>query len=148
MRTGAVLNGRRAWALMKYITPVLTSRFIHVIKLNVARLPYPDIPDRLARKIPPNGQLNIHRMLIYAEEIWPSWMRTGSLILTATVLPARLRELVIIRIGHLQDCPYEIAQHEPLARTLGVNDSELEGLAKGTLGSDTFVDEVEGRRWH
>lgn len=108
-----------------------------------ARIPYKEIPEQLARKVPPEGHLNVWRMVVHAEEAWPSWMKFGSKLLTATVLPPRLRELIIIRIGHLQTSPYEVAQHEPIARSLGVNDVQLDAVQQGNATSSLGFSDTE-----
>ena len=108
-----------------------------------ARIPYKELPERLARKIPPEGQLNVWRMIAHAEEAWPSWMKFGTMLLTATVLAPRLRELIIIRIGHLQNSPYEVAQHDPIARSLGVTDVQLAAVEKGETTADLGFSETE-----
>jgi 4-carboxymuconolactone decarboxylase len=84
--------------------------------------------------------LNVMRMVVHAEEAWPYWMKAGSKLLTATVLEPRLRELIIIRIGHLQNSPYEVAQHDPLARQLGVTDVQLEALSMGDTTAVGFTE--------
>ncbi len=35
-------------------------------------------------------------------------------------LPVRDAETVILRVGHLRDCEYELQQHRRLARTRGI----------------------------
>jgi 4-carboxymuconolactone decarboxylase len=108
-----------------------------------ARIPYKEIPERLARNVPPEGQLNVMRMVVHAEEAWPYWMKAGSKLLTATVLEPRLRELIIVRIGHLQNSPYEVAQHDPLARQLGVAEVQLEALSTGDTAVGLGFSETE-----
>jgi alkylhydroperoxidase family enzyme len=45
------------------------------------------------------------------------------------VLSARLRELVILRVGYLIDSPYEIAQHTTVAARAGVTAGQVAALA-------------------
>ncbi|MFF9322295.1 carboxymuconolactone decarboxylase family protein [Streptomyces sp. NPDC014735] len=66
-------------------------------------------------------------------------MLAGRAALTSTVVPARLRELVILRIGHLMRCPYETAQHTHLAEDCGVGPRQRDALAAdGRLAEGGF----------
>jgi AhpD family alkylhydroperoxidase len=71
------------------------------------------------------GNLNVYRALANAENMFTGWMVAGRAALTSPVLPARLRELIILRTGYLMDCPYEIAQHTAAARAAGVTADEI-----------------------
>jgi AhpD family alkylhydroperoxidase len=75
------------------------------------------------------GNLNVYRALANAETVFSGWMVAGHAALTSPVLPARLRELVILRIGYLMNCRYEIAQHTAVARAVGISDREITALA-------------------
>jgi AhpD family alkylhydroperoxidase len=44
------------------------------------------------------------------------------------VLPARLRELVVLRTAYLMDCRYELGQHNDIAPTAGVTEEEINAL--------------------
>lgn len=46
-------------------------------------------------------------------------------------LPADLREVAILRVGHLCGSSYEVMQHEALARSIGFTDAMLAALRKG-----------------
>ncbi|MDP9168569.1 MAG: carboxymuconolactone decarboxylase family protein, partial [Actinomycetota bacterium] len=46
-------------------------------------------------------------------------------------LPARDTELVILRVGHLRDCEYELQQHRRLARSRGVDDETQARIFEG-----------------
>jgi AhpD family alkylhydroperoxidase len=84
------------------------------------------------------GHLNVYRALANAENVFTGWMVAGRADLTSPVLPARLRELVILRTGYLMDCPYEIAQHTAVARAIGISDREITALVSelGTAAAD------------
>jgi len=71
------------------------------------------------------GNLNVYRALANAANVFTGWMVAGRAALTSPVVPARLRELVILRTGFLMGCPYEIAQHTAVARGIGVSDGEI-----------------------
>jgi 4-carboxymuconolactone decarboxylase len=93
----------------------------------LARLPYAEVPEVLGiTKV--QRRMNVIRMLFQAPTVAEPYLRAGRQLLTSTLLSPRLRELVIVRVAHLQASPYELAQHEPVARQLGITDSELASL--------------------
>lgn len=107
----------------------------------MARIPYPDLtkaPDdvrALAARLPP---LNIFRMLPHAPTFVRGFGQLGTAILSQAVLDARLRELVILRIGRRSPAPYEWQQHVPIGKTCGVSDDEIAALERDELGAPCF----------
>jgi hypothetical protein len=49
------------------------------------------------------GNRNVYRALANAENVFTGWMIAGRDALASPVLPARLRELIILRVGYLMD---------------------------------------------
>ena len=94
----------------------------------MARLPYPEpasLPEenrRLLEQLPP---LNIFRMLAGAGASFAPFMTMVDAYLNAGALDPEVRELVILRVGHLCHAPYEIHQHERVSRTLGISDARI-----------------------
>jgi alkylhydroperoxidase family enzyme len=89
------------------------------------------------------GNLNVYRALANAENVFTGWMIAGRDALTSRVLPVRLRELIILRVAYLMDSPYETAQHMPLARTIGLSESEIAALSHGTAWESAGFDVLE-----
>ena len=58
--------------------------------------------------------LGHHRPLLLA------WLPYSGYLLFAGKLSRKDAELVILRVGHLRNCEYELQQHRRLARTRGV----------------------------
>jgi AhpD family alkylhydroperoxidase len=58
-----------------------------------------------------------HRMLFW------TWLPFSGVLLYWGRLPRRDAELVILRVGHLRNCEYELQQHRRLARSRGVGDT-------------------------
>jgi alkylhydroperoxidase family enzyme len=87
-------------------------------------------------QLPP---LNIFRMLSGTGASFAPFMQFISAYLNEGVLDPELRELVILRVGHLCGSNYEVHQHERVARTLGVSETSISAV-KGTLPSTTFND--------
>ena len=58
--------------------------------------------------------LGQHRLLFLA------WLPFCGYLLYVGKLSRKDAELVILRVGHLRDCEYELQQHRRLARSRGV----------------------------
>ncbi len=55
------------------------------------------------------------------------FMALGRAVLS-TALDARRREIAVLRVAHATDARYEWAQHEQLARNVGVSDEEIRAI--------------------
>lgn len=72
-------------------------------------------------ELPP---LNVFRMVAGAPRAVRPFMELGGAVLS-TALDARRREIAVLRVAHATRAPYEWAQHEQLARSVGVTDAEM-----------------------
>jgi 4-carboxymuconolactone decarboxylase len=101
------------------------------------RMPYPNpetlSPAKLARANNPNrGLLNVSRMAFHAPDpIWAAQAELGRITLFEVEIDVRLREMVIVRVAHLQYSEYEIFHHLPVARNAGITEDELKALETG-----------------
>ena len=88
-----------------------------------------------------DGQaMNIFATLVRHPGLFRHWLPFGGKLLSGK-LPARDRELLILRTGWLCRSEYEWGQHVVIARGAGVTDDEIERVKKGADGggwSDTF----------
>lgn len=106
----------------------------------MARLPYPDpasLPDasrELLQSLPP---LNIFRMLAGSGPSFVPFMALINAYLNEGLLEAELRELVILRVGHLCGSNYELHQHRRVSRLIGMS-AERMAAAEGALPSPLF----------
>jgi len=74
--------------------------------------------------------INIYRMLLNAPPLAESWFNHSNTVRWKTSLDGRLREIVIIRMGHLAKSAYVLRQHVPaLALADGVTLEECDALA-------------------
>lgn len=100
----------------------------------MARIPYAD-PARLhpkAREVLerlPRG--NIFSMLAHAETALDPFNRFGGALLRRGTLDPVLREIAILRVGHLSRAGYEIAQHEAIGRDVGMTEAQIAGVKSG-----------------
>jgi alkylhydroperoxidase family enzyme len=111
----------------------------------IAPLPPEEWDDRLRRvlELSPGGTaepMHIFATLARADpELFRRWMGFGGALLGGT-LPARLRELVILRTAYRFDGRYEWAQHLEMGEARGVTRPEMAALGEGAEGG---LDAVE-----
>jgi alkylhydroperoxidase family enzyme len=84
--------------------------------------PAPDLPRR---------DDNVFTTLARHEGLFKVWLRFGGFLLTRGELPARERELLILRAGHNCGSDYEWGQHVRLAEKLGLPREEIDRVAAG-----------------
>jgi alkylhydroperoxidase family enzyme len=78
------------------------------------------------------GVLNIFRTLAHAPEALTAFLAWGNYILSKkNALPAREREIVILRIGYLCKSGYEWTQHVEIGKRAGLSDDEIARLKTG-----------------
>lgn len=74
-----------------------------------------------------------HKLLFLA------WLPYSGVLLNWGKLSRKDAELVILRVGHLRDCEYELQQHRRLARSRGVDDETQAAIFAGP-DSDGLTD--------
>jgi 4-carboxymuconolactone decarboxylase len=110
--------------------------------LSVPRIPplaEPEWPERVRSVLgarPPAlgsrlGENNIFSTLARHEDLFSAWLPFGGFLLGGGVLPARERELLILRTGHNCACAYEWGQHVRIAEALGMDREEITRVAQG-----------------
>jgi alkylhydroperoxidase family enzyme len=98
------------------------------------RIPYPDPANLSAamREAVGARPANVTRMLAAASE--PVFNGIGVLgrgFIGGSPLPAKLREIAILRVGYLSHATYEVFQHEALARHVGLSDEQIAAIRSG-----------------
>lgn len=79
-----------------------------------------------------NGRIfNIFKVLAHHPKLVKRWTPFAGHILGKQTLPFRDRELLILRIGWLNQAEYEFAQHELIAKRGGVSDADIARLKDG-----------------
>jgi len=79
----------------------------------------------------PARVLNIFRTLATHADLYKRWIPFGNHVLFKSTLPARERELLILRIGHLCGSGYEFHQHVRIGKAAGLTDADIERLRAG-----------------
>jgi alkylhydroperoxidase family enzyme len=75
--------------------------------------------------------LNIFRTLGHHPKLLKRWLVFGSHVLAKSSLPARERELAILRVGWSCRSEYEWGQHVVIGRASGLGDDEIRRIAAG-----------------
>jgi alkylhydroperoxidase family enzyme len=75
--------------------------------------------------------LNIFKTLAHHPHLMRRWLVFGAHVLSKSTLPARDRELVILRVGWLCQAEYEFGQHTVIGRASGLNDAEIRRITEG-----------------
>jgi alkylhydroperoxidase family enzyme len=104
----------------------------------MARIAYPNTSDpalamlveRITRER--GGRLlNLYRMLLHSPPVARGWLDLFTAIRQQCALPARARELAIMRIAVLNGADYEFRAHVPFALAAGLTQAQLDALEAG-----------------
>jgi alkylhydroperoxidase family enzyme len=79
----------------------------------------------------PMGMLNIFRTLANHPGLMKRWLVFGNHVLGKSTLPAREREIAILRIGWLCRAGYEWGQHVAIGKAAGLSDEEIARIPEG-----------------
>lgn len=74
---------------------------------------------------------NLYTTLVRHPDLLKRWLVFASHLLGASTLPARARELVILRTGYRCKSDYEWGQHAYIARLVGISDEEIRRVVEG-----------------
>ncbi|MGP1679645.1 MAG: carboxymuconolactone decarboxylase family protein [Burkholderiales bacterium] len=75
--------------------------------------------------------LNIFRVMMNHPKLTRRWTVFAGHVLQKQTVPLRERELLILRIGWLNQAEYEWAQHVEIAKRSGITDAEIERIQQG-----------------
>lgn len=98
----------------------------------MARIPYPQASELQAstqEALAKIRGINVFRMMAWAEGIAPPMFDFVKEVFAGLQLDARSRQLAIVCVGHLCKSPYELHQHEKIARRVGLTDADLQCAA-------------------
>ena len=84
-------------------------------------------------------QLNIFRTLSRNHDLYKGFLALGGHLLGGSGLPAREREIVILRTGFRAGSEYEFGQHTRIGAAVGLTDAEIARLADA--GDGTWTDD-------
>jgi alkylhydroperoxidase family enzyme len=82
-----------------------------------------------------NGRdLNLFKVLMHHPALVRRWTVFAGHVLRKQTLPPRERELLILRIGWLNQAEYEWAQHVEIAKREGISEAEIDSIKLGPTG--------------
>ncbi|MEV0238327.1 carboxymuconolactone decarboxylase family protein [Streptomyces sp. NPDC050674] len=84
-----------------------------------------------APRDPEGGIPNIFTTLVRHPDLYERFMPFGGQLLGRGLLPARVRELLILRTAWNTGARYEWGRHLPLARAAGVTDADIDRIGEG-----------------
>lgn len=85
----------------------------------------------------PVGSGNGLATLVRHPDLTKAFLALNVHLLFSSTLPARLREVAILRVAHLRDSPYEWAHHATMGGMVGLTASEVDGIRTGDV-ADPF----------
>jgi len=113
----------------------------------LARIPYADtnsdqVRTLTERIVAERGKvLHLYQMLLHSPPVAEGWLGFLTSIRQMTTLPGDLREIIIMRVAHLNNAPYEADQHVPYALKEGVSHKQLDALQ--TWSASTLFDDKQ-----
>ncbi len=113
----------------------------------MARIPYADVAspqtqalvERITRER--GSVLHLYAMLLHSAPVAEGWLGYLTAIRHGCALPGALRELVIMRVAHLNGAPYEAEQHAPIALREGMTQAQIDAL--GAWTESALFDDVQ-----
>lgn len=98
--------------------------------------PSPEVLETYAKSIsaPDGNPINIFATLAHHPKVLKRFTNYAGYFLNKGLLPAREREVVILRIGWNCRSVYEFGQHTLIGRRVGLTDSEIAALTRDPEG--------------
>ena len=98
-----------------------------------------DQPEPMRQWMARRGNLNVFRLLANAPRAFVGWTQMVDELFESPTFEVRMREVVILRVAHLQGSRYELSQHVGIARNAGVSDQQINAiLGNGDLDAANF----------
>jgi 4-carboxymuconolactone decarboxylase len=97
----------------------------------MSRIPLTSIeqqPEPVRQWMARRGNLNVFRLLANAPQVFPGWTQMVDELFESPTFSQRLREVVILRVAHLQGSRYELSQHVRIARNAGLTDQQINAI--------------------
>lgn len=85
-------------------------------------------PEQIRQLLTRPDTLDVLRLIANAPNIFESWAQMAGQLFESPTFTLRMREVIILRVAHLQDSPYELAQHVIFARKAGLTEKQIDTL--------------------
>jgi 4-carboxymuconolactone decarboxylase len=98
----------------------------------IAPVPEQERTEPQRQMLATRADYNIYKTLAHHPELYARWSSLGRFVLNGSSIPARHREMLMLRMGWLCQSEYEWSQHARIATTsAGMTDAEVHRLAEG-----------------
>jgi 4-carboxymuconolactone decarboxylase len=108
----------------------------------MSRVPLTDLeaqPESIRDFAARRGNLNVFRVLANAPHVFVGWTQMVDELFDSPTFSLRTREVVILRVAHLQGSRYELSQHTGIARSAGLTEQQINAiLDDGDLDAADF----------
>jgi 4-carboxymuconolactone decarboxylase len=97
----------------------------------MSRIPLTSIeqqPEPVRQWMAHRGDLNVFRLLANAPQVFAGWTQMVDELFNSPTFDVRMREVVILRVAHLQGSRYELSQHVGIARNAGLTDQQINAI--------------------
>ena len=97
----------------------------------MSRIPLTSIeqqPEPVRQWMASRGNLKVFRLLANAPHVFPGWTQMVDELFESPTFSRRMREVVILRVAHLQGSRYELSQHVGIARNAGLTDQQINAI--------------------
>jgi 4-carboxymuconolactone decarboxylase len=97
----------------------------------MSRIPLTSIeeqPEPMRQWMARRGNLNVFRLLANAPQVFAGWTQMVDELFNSPTFDVRMREVVILRVAHLQGSRYELSQHVGIARNAGMTDQQINAI--------------------
>lgn len=97
----------------------------------------------------PQGAGTALSTLVRHPDLTKAYLGFNVYLLFQSTLPARLREVAVLRVAHRRDCTYEWEHHVTMAKAEGLTDVDVDAIRRGEADDDldqlvvTATDELE-----
>jgi 4-carboxymuconolactone decarboxylase len=110
----------------------------------MSRIPLAEIdsqPEPVREWMERRGNLNVFRLLANAPNVFAGWTQMVDELFASPTFNLRMREVIILRVAHLQGSRYELGQHVGIAKRAGLTEQEIDAiLDAGDVDSAGFSD--------
>ena len=97
----------------------------------MSRIPLASIeqqPEPIREFMARRGNLNVFRLLANAPNVFVGWAQMVDELFDSPTFSQQMREVVILRVAHLQGSRYELGQHVGIARTAGLTEQQINAI--------------------
>jgi 4-carboxymuconolactone decarboxylase len=85
-------------------------------------------PEPIRQFMTRRGDLNVFRLLANAPDVFLGWSQMVDELFDSPTFGLRMKEVIILRVAHLQGSRYELGQHVGIARGAGLTDQQISAI--------------------